>query len=267
MNSYFLINNAREYEKKNVFVLSINFIIIKKFNVQPINQNSKIMQKTSVAFVLNLFVIFFLFTSCNKKEIHQIEDLKRKELIQSFTESLSKTSLFLRENYTRENVGKISFFNTKHIQATTNAINNLSDNNSSLLDIQSEAYFVSLLESSTNLLEYEGIYDSLINEFGTQEPANIIVSAMAVVANEEIQSNYAVNQSYGLTSREVAGCLAEALTFGAAGIGIESWGFANLTVRGIVGIVAKVAARFVGPAFVAFALWDLADCLIHESAD
>lgn len=107
----------------------------------------------------------------------------------------------------------------------------------------------------------------MINEFGTQEPTNIIVSAMAVVANEESQSNFAVNQSYGLTSREVASCLAEALTFGAAGIAIESWGTARLTVRGIVGIVAKVAARFVGPAFVAFALWDLADCLIHESAD
>ncbi len=266
------MKNKGSFMKK--FLLGYNKFVISicaEFNrqVQLINQISKVMKRINNIFsiVLNLFVILFLFTACNKKEINQIEDVQRKELVQRFTESLTKTSLFLRENYTRENVGKITFFNTQRIQATNNVINNSSDNNTSLLDIQSEAYFVSLLESSTNLLEYEGIYDSLINEFGTQEPTNIIVSAMAVVANEESQSNFAVNQSYGLTSREVAGCLAEALTFGAAGFGIESWGAARLTVRGIVGIVAKVAARFVGPAFVAFALWDLADCLIHESAD
>lgn len=217
-------------------------------------------------FLLNAFIIFCLFSSCNKQEIIQIEDLKRKEFVQSFTESLSKTSLFLRKNYTRENVGNIYFFKKQVIQATANEISNTNNNYSFLADIQAEAYFESLIESSVNLLEYEGIYYSLINEFGTAEPINLIVSAMAVVANDSFQSNVA-NEPPGLTSGEVAECLAEALTFGATGLGIEIWGSARLTVRGIVGIVAKVAARFVGPLFVAYAMWDLADCLIHESTD
>lgn len=63
------------------------------------------------------------------------------------------------------------------------------------------------------------------------------------------------------------GCIQGALTFGGVGTGIAIWGFRNLTVQGIVGVVARVAATFVGPAFLALAIWDLADCLIIADAN
>ncbi len=114
-------------------------------------------------------------------------------------------------------------------------------------------------------MHHDGIYDSLINEFGNDDPANIITFTMVVVANSI--ENDIVTETHGLTSREVMGCIQGALTFGVTGAGIATWGFRNLTVQGIVGVVARVAATFVGPAFLALAIWDLADCLIIANAN
>lgn len=205
-----------------------------------------------------------IFLSCRKQEIAQVKDLKRQELIQNFTESFSKTAIFLRKNYSRDEVSRIRIFNL-HEKGNGNDFYNIVYNNNYFSDIQIESYFELLLESSINLLEHDGIYDSLIKEFGNEDPSKIISSAMVVVANSI--DNDMVTETHGLTSREVMGCIAEALTFAGAGIGSAIWGFRNLTVRGIVGVVAKVAARFVGPVFLALAMWDLADCLIIADAN
>lgn len=105
----------------------------------------------------------------------------------------------------------------------------------------------------------------MIKEFGNDDPANIITFTMVVVANSI--ENDIVTETHGLTSREVMGCIQVALIFGVTVGGIATWGFRNLTVQGIVGVVARVAARFVGPAFLALAIWDLADCLIIADAN
>lgn len=207
-----------------------------------------------------------IFLSCSKQEIGQVKDLKRQELIQKFIESFSKTAIFLRKNYSRDEVSRIRIFNLHEKgKGKGNDVYNIVYNNNNFFDIQIESYFELLLESSINLLEHDGIYDSLIKEFGNEDPSKIISSAMVVVANSI--DNDMVTETHGLTSREVMGCIAEALTFAGAGIGSAIWGFRNLTVRGIVGVVAKVAARFVGPVFLALAMWDLADCLIIADAN
>lgn len=214
----------------------------------------------------SLLITSIIFLSCSKQEIRQDKDLKRNELIQNFTESFSKTSIYLRKNYSRDEVARIRIFNLEEkAKGTTNDVHSIVYNNNYFSNVQIESYFELLLESSINLLEHDGIYDSLINEFGNDDPANIITSAMVVVANS-IEDDM-VTETHGLTSREVMGCIAEALTFGVAGAGIATWGFRNLTVQGIVGVVARVAARFVGPAFLALAIWDLADCLIIADAN
>lgn len=223
------------------------------------------MKKVPFKQLLFSVLLIALITSCKKNIGVETPDFKRQELIKEVSESLVRTSVFLKENYDKESLNQISFFSKKKTsQKSIQSFTTTYDEGVSLLDIQASMKFDSLLQSSVNLLEYEGVYDSLITEFGNSDPSSVIVSAMIILANEgTIDNNGTSVNSYGIDSQELGNCMLRTLGFGSAGFGIESWGWSRMSVRGIVGMVAKVAARFVGPFFVAFAMWDLADCLIY----
>jgi hypothetical protein len=220
-------------------------------------------------FVSSLCIFsLLLFNSCSKDTVIK-SDAEKNRLLNSFAKSIVSTSAFLKQNYSHEKLGSTNFFkNYSTKNASSQFVIETSDVD--LLDAQANAHFDSLLQFSTNLLEYEGIYDSLVTEFGNDHPSLIITSAMAVYAgsnnlNTTIDGIAPIGP--GLDMHEVGNCMLRAIGFTTAGIGAQIWGAANLTVKGIVGFVAKFASRFLGPFAVAWALLDLADCLYMESKD
>jgi hypothetical protein len=222
------------------------------------------MKKVPFKQLLFSVMIIALITSCKKNSAVQAPDFKRQELMKEVSVSLVRTSVFLKENYDKESFGTIGFFNGKNIaRKTNNAFTAIHDQGRSLIDIHGAIILDSLLQSSVNLLEYDGIYDSLVAELGT-DPSNIIVSAMALIANEVHSDEIGVDTYLwgDVTRAEFNACILEAFGLGMIAGGIATWGFAGKTVKTIVGMVAKVAARFIGPIGVGWAIWSFADCLI-----